>query len=59
VLTRESLRQPQRLFDFYVENSIKRVAFNVEEIEGIHATSSLSGAAADREVREFYQASWP
>jgi uncharacterized protein len=55
VLTRESLRQPQRLFDFYVENGIKRVAFNVEEIEGIHATSSLSGEAADREVREFYQ----
>jgi len=55
VLTRESLRQPQRLFDFYVESGIGRVAFNVEEIEGIHATSSLSGAAADREVREFYQ----
>jgi uncharacterized protein len=55
VLTRESLRQPQRLFDFYVESGIGRVAFNVEEIEGIHATSSLSGAAADREVREFYR----
>jgi uncharacterized protein len=55
VLTRDSLRQPQRLFDFYVEHGIGRVAFNVEEIEGIHATSSLSGAAADREVRDFYQ----
>src|SRR6267142_824112 len=56
VLTRESLRQPQRLFDFYVESGISRVAFNVEEIEGIHATSSLSGHAADREVRQFYAA---
>jgi uncharacterized protein len=55
VLTRESLRQPRRLFDFYVANGIGRVAFNVEEIEGIHATSSLSGKAADQEVREFYQ----
>jgi uncharacterized protein len=55
VLTRESLRQPRRLFDFYVANRIDRVAFNVEEIEGIHATSSLSGDAADHEVREFYQ----
>jgi uncharacterized protein len=54
VLTRESLRQPRRLFDFYIEGGIGRVAFNVEEIEGIHATSSLSGDAADREVREFY-----
>lgn len=56
VLTRESLRQPRRLFDFYVANGIRRVAFNVEEIEGVHATSSLSGHAADREMREFYQA---
>src|ERR1700692_1017450 len=55
VLTRESLRQPRRLFDFYVANRIDRVAFNVEEIEGIHATSSLSGDAAGHEVREFYQ----
>ncbi|MBI4366201.1 MAG: GRRM system radical SAM/SPASM domain protein [Deltaproteobacteria bacterium] len=55
VLTRESLRQPRRLFDFYVENGISRVAFNVEEIEGVHATSSLSGQDADREVREFYE----
>jgi uncharacterized protein len=55
VLTRESLRQPRRLFDFYLESGIGRVAFNVEEIEGIHVTSSLSGAAADREVREFYE----
>jgi uncharacterized protein len=55
VLTRQSLRQPQRLFDFYIESGIGRVAFNVEEIEGIHTTSSLSGDAADREVREFYE----
>jgi uncharacterized protein len=55
VLTRESLRQPQRLFDFYVANGIGRVAFNVEEIEGIHTTSSLSGYVADREVRAFYE----
>lgn len=56
VLTRESLRQPRRLFEFYVANSIGRVAFNVEEIEGIHTNSSLSTQGADREVREFYQA---
>jgi uncharacterized protein len=54
VLTRESLRQPQRLFDFYVENSISRVGFNVEEIEGVHATSSLSVDDADGAVRDFY-----
>jgi uncharacterized protein len=55
VLTRDSLRQPRRLFDFYVENRIGHVAFNVEEIEGVHATSSLSGHDADRDVRAFYE----
>ena len=55
VLTRESLRQPRRLFYFYTENRIDRVAFNVEEVEGTHTTSSLSGCEADREVRKFYE----
>jgi uncharacterized protein len=55
VLTRESLRNPQQLFDFYVANGIVQVAFNVEEIEGIHTTSSLSGAIAEAEVRNFYE----
>ena len=56
VLTRESLRRPQQLFDFYVANGFAQVAFNIEEIEGVHATSSLSAAEADREVRTFYAA---
>jgi uncharacterized protein len=55
VLTRQSLRHPQQLFDFYVTSGIDRVAFNVEEIEGVHGTSSLSGADADWDVRRFYQ----
>ena len=55
VLTRESLSQPQRLFHFYAANGIGRLAFNVEEIEGVHTASSLSGNDVDREVREFYQ----
>lgn len=39
VLTRDSLRRPRSLFDFYVENGMTRVAFNVEEIEGVHRKS--------------------
>ncbi|MBR0699032.1 GRRM system radical SAM/SPASM domain protein [Bradyrhizobium diazoefficiens] len=55
VLTQQSLQQPQQLFDFYVANGIERIAFNVEEIEGVHGTSSLSGEGADRNVRRFYE----
>jgi uncharacterized protein len=54
VLTRESLRCARELFDFYVDNGIRRVAFNVEEIEGEHVTSSLQGDI-DAEVRAFYR----
>jgi uncharacterized protein len=55
VLTRESLRRPRSLFDFYVENGMTRVAFNIEEIEGVHLTSSLATDEAEREVRTFYE----
>lgn len=55
VLTRDSLRQPRQMFDFYAENGISRVAFNVEEIEGVHTTSSLASQEAEREVRAFYE----
>ena len=43
VLTADSLAYPDELFDFYVENGITSVAFNVEEIEGPNVTSSLAG----------------
>lgn len=53
VLTRPSLGRARELFEFYVGNGIRRVAFNVEEIEGEHAASSLEGASIEREMRAF------
>ncbi|MDX2257939.1 MAG: cyclophane-forming radical SAM/SPASM peptide maturase GrrM/OscB [Hyphomicrobiaceae bacterium] len=43
VLTLESLRQPDRLFDFYVDNAIDDVCFNIEEQEGTNAQSKFVG----------------
>jgi uncharacterized protein len=43
VLTRDSLLCPDELYDFYCENGIISVGFNVEEIEGPNQTSSLTG----------------
>jgi uncharacterized protein len=40
VLTGESLDFPDELFDFYLEYGIRQVAFNIEEIEGLHLKSS-------------------
>jgi uncharacterized protein len=54
VLTRESLDHPDDLFRFYVENGIRRVGFNIEEIEGINTSSSLEAERAAERVRSFF-----
>jgi uncharacterized protein len=41
VLTRESLDYPDDIWDFLRSNGITKIAFNIEEIEGIHRTSSM------------------
>jgi uncharacterized protein len=41
VLTRDALDYPDELFDFYSSNGVRSVAFNIEEIEGPHQSSSL------------------
>jgi uncharacterized protein len=56
VLTRESVRQPGRLFDFYAANGLCKVAFNFDEIEGINKASSFSDGSSDDEMRRFYDA---
>jgi uncharacterized protein len=54
VLTSTSLDYPDELFDFYMEHGVTSVAFNVEEIEGPHVTSSLSGSGMESRFRRFY-----
>jgi uncharacterized protein len=41
VLTQDSLNAPHELFAFYREHEITDVGFNIEELEGVHQTSSL------------------
>lgn len=55
VLTRAHLDQPDRLYDFYVTHGIRRVCFNVEEIEGTNGVSSLAGAEAEAAFRRFFR----
>lgn len=58
VLGREAMRNPEALFNFYREESIDKVCFNVEEIDGANLTSSLSPADALPEARQFYRSFW-
>lgn len=43
VLTRKSLDYPDEIFDFFVENGIQNVGFNIDEEEGTNDISSLKG----------------
>jgi uncharacterized protein len=54
VLTAESLLYPDELFDFYQEQQISMVAFNAEEIEGPHTTTSLLGIEMRERFRRFF-----
>ncbi len=54
VLTADSLLYPDELFDFYQQQQIRSVAFNVEEIEGPHTTSSLLGVEMRERFRRFF-----
>ncbi len=53
VLTADSLLYPDELFDFYREQGITSVAFNVEEIEGPNTSSSLLGFQMQERFRRF------
>jgi uncharacterized protein len=53
VLTRAALTRPDDLYDFYAEEGIERICFNVEEIEGVNGASSLAAAESEALYREF------
>jgi uncharacterized protein len=54
VLTGESLDYPDELYEFYRQQGISSVGFNVEEIEGPHQHSSLEGSATYERVVRFF-----
>jgi uncharacterized protein len=43
VITSDSVNYPDDLYDFYVENGIKVVGFNIEETEGVNRSNSFAG----------------
>jgi uncharacterized protein len=55
VLTADSLSYADELFDFYVENQVTQVCFNVEEIEGPNTASSLAGIENVERFRSFLE----
>jgi uncharacterized protein len=58
VLTSESLAAPREMFDFYVEEGIERVCFNVEESEGDHVSQSFGEAGVEAAYYRFLSEFW-
>ena len=53
VLTKESLNAPDAIWRFYRSNGISRVAFNIDEEEGVHKESSLNASEHLSAFRDF------
>ncbi len=48
VLTKESLSYPDDIFNFFMDNGIRKVGFNTEEIEGVNQSSSLQKEGVEK-----------
>lgn len=54
VLTREGLDHPDEIFRFYLDQGIRRIGFNIEEIEGVNVSNSLAAEESAERVRSFF-----
>jgi uncharacterized protein len=55
VVTEQSLDFPEEIFNFFLDNGIRQVGFNVEELEGVNQTSTLMKDHADRRIEKFFR----
>jgi uncharacterized protein len=53
VLTQDSLDYPDEIFEFFMENGITKVGFNMEKTEGVNAQSSLDQSEVEMRYRQF------
>ena len=58
VLSAASMGAPREMFDFYVEEGIERVCFNVEESEGDHVSRSFRDAGLEAAYYQFLSEFW-
>ena len=58
VLSAASMAAPREMFDFYVEESIDQVCFNVEESEGDHVSQSFTEPEVEAAYYRFLSEFW-
>jgi uncharacterized protein len=55
VVTSSSVEYPDEIFRFFLENGIRNVGFNIEELEGVNKNSSLVNRTSDAKVLSFFE----
>ncbi|UKO99143.1 cyclophane-forming radical SAM/SPASM peptide maturase GrrM/OscB [Nostoc sp. UHCC 0870] len=55
VLTQDSLDYPEEMFNFFMENDIRKVGFNIDEKIGSHESSSFENRGIEERYRAFMQ----
>jgi uncharacterized protein len=58
VLTVDGLDHADALYDFFAENGIGELGFNMEETEGENSSSSLDGPGVEQRYRAFMERFW-
>ncbi|CCQ57782.1 MAG: GRRM system radical SAM/SPASM domain protein [Crocosphaera sp.] len=58
VITQESLDYADEIFNFFWENGITDVGFNMEETEGVNETSSLDKLGTEQKYYQFMKRFW-
>ncbi|BAQ66843.1 cyclophane-forming radical SAM/SPASM peptide maturase GrrM/OscB [Geminocystis sp. NIES-3709] len=58
VITEESLNYPDEMFNFFAENEIYDLAFNMEETEGVNELTSLNGIEIEHKYSQFIKRFW-
>jgi uncharacterized protein len=58
VLSAASMAAPSEMFDFYVEEGIEQVCFNVEESEGDHVSQTFAEAGIEAAYYRFLSEFW-
>lgn len=58
VLTEHSIGHAADIFKFLQDNNIDKIGFNVEEIEGVHSTTSLDERLFRLQMSNFFETLW-
>jgi uncharacterized protein len=53
VITEQSLDYPDEVFGFFLEHGIRRIGFNIEEIEGANQASTLTEHSVRERIKDF------